>query len=368
MANVAGIDQLLTQFQAVTGAWGGRLQALAMGTFGLLAVINIFWFAGYRTFRNGGGIGDAFHALIGELVFIGFFLWLLTTFNVTGPLIIQGMRYAAQQAGGIPMQPNAIFAEGVQIATQIMDQMQYLHPAESIGLVLCGIVVIGCFAWITASMVMVLIESYFIVSAGQILLMFGGSRFTADMAQALIRQVLGIGLKLYILQLIASVGMAFIATWVNAAAGPNAVGFQNIMIEIGQSMILAAICLNLPGRFERLVTGIGTAGAGDLLMAGGAIGAASAVIAGGVQRGIIAAGGLGASGLAAGRLAQSQLEAGDAAGYQFYLGWRPGPDPGWLDRQQHGLGRGHRRCSRAERPTQLARQLNLASGGRSART
>jgi type IV secretion system protein TrbL len=311
---VAGIDNLLTQFQTVTAGWGGRLQALALGTFGLLAIIDLFWFVGYRTLRNGGQINDIFYALVGELVFIGFFLFVLTQYNVLGPLIIQALRFAAQQAGGIPMQPNAIFAEGIQIADTIIAQIKFLHPAEGIGLVLCGVIIEGCFALITASMVMVLVESYFIVSAGQILLMFGGSRFTADMAQALLRQCLGIGLKLFILQLIASVGVAFIAQWVAAAGGAQAVGFQNIMIEIGQSIILLAITLTLPGRFERMVTHVGSGGWGDLAVAGGAMGAAGMMISQAVTRGVIAAGGAGATAGAAGRLAATQLAVQQAQG------------------------------------------------------
>lgn len=311
---IAGIDNLLTQFQTVTGNWGGRLQALALGTFGLLAGIDLLWFVGYRVFRDGGNLYDFKRALIAEIMFLGFFGWLLTTFNVTGPLIIRSFQFAAQQAGGIPMQPNAIFAEGLQIATTITDQMRILHPAESLGMVVCGLVVISCFALIAASMVMVIIESYFIVSAGQILLMFGGIRFTSDIAIGLVRQVAGIGLKLYILQLIASVGMAFIATWVTAAGGAGPVTFQGIMLEIGQAIILLAITLTLPNRFERLITHIGSGGASDLAAAGGAVALAGSIVAGAVTRGILAAGGIGAAGSAAGQLASTQLAIASAAG------------------------------------------------------
>ena len=302
---VAGVDQLLTQFQTVSAGWGGRIQALAMGTFGLLAIIDLVWCVGYRTLMSRGEMPDFIYALVHEVIFLSFFFWLLTTFSTTGPLIIKSFQFAAQQAGGIPSQPNAVFAEGIKIASDICAQVSIWHPGDSLSLILCGLIVVTCFALITASMVVIIVESFFIVSAGQILLMFGGSHFTVDMVHALIRQVIGIGLKLYILQLIASVGAAFIAGW-TTATGAGTVTFQGIMIEIGLSLLLLAVTMMVPSRFERLVTHIGSGGVGDLAAAGGAVAMASSVVARGVMKGMAAAGGAIAATGSAARLAQTQ--------------------------------------------------------------
>jgi len=307
---VNGIDQLLTQFQTVTAAWGPRLMALGYGTFGALALIDLVWCVGYRTILSRGDMSEFIQTLVHETVFLSFFLWVLTTFNVTGPLIIRGFQFAAQQAGGIPIQPNAVFAEGLKIASDITDQISILHPGDSVGLIICGLIVMGCFALITAAMVIVIVESYFIVSAGQILLMFGGSHFTADKAQALIWQVVGIGIKLYILQLIAAVGTAFIATW--TAAG-HPVTLQNTLLEIGQCIILLAITMFLPNRFERII-GVSSGGVGELAAAGGAVAMAGSTIARSVAKGVTSAVGAGAAVGSAGRLAGTQMAVRQAAG------------------------------------------------------
>jgi len=308
---VAGIDQLLTQFQTVTTAWGPRLQVLALGTFGVLAVIDLAWCVGYKTLIGRGEITDFVYALVHEVVYLSFFFWLLTTFSFTGPLIIRSFQYAAQQAGGIPTQPNAVFAEGIKIATDVTGQISILHPGDSLTLMLCGLITVGCFAWITAAMVVVIVESFFIVSAGQILLMFGGSHFTVDMTHALLRCVIGIGLKLYILQLIASVGTAFIAAWINTV---HVVTFQGIMIIIGQSFILATITAFLPSRFERLVSHVPSGGAGDLITTSGAIAMAGAVMARSMGSAATGVAGVGVATASAARLASTQMAIASSQG------------------------------------------------------
>ncbi len=309
--DVAGVDQLLTRFEAVTAAWGGPLRLIMLGTFGALATIDLVYFVGYRQLMSRGDLSDFMYALVHEVVFLSFFFWLLTTYSITGPLIIKGFQFAAQQVGGIPMTPNAIFAAGVTIARTIFDQVSILHPGDSITMALCGLIVLACFAWITASMVYVIVESYFVVSAGQILLMFGGTRFTHDMAISLVRTCVGIGLKLYALQLIASVGTAFITAWV---AEVHQVTFEGILIEIGEALILAAITGRIPHMFERMVGGAGSGGAGDLIAAGGALGVAGSIMAGALVKGITGPAGLAAAVSSATRLASAQMNAAPGGG------------------------------------------------------
>jgi len=309
--DVNGIDLLLARYQAETAKWTGPLQTFMYGTFGALGTLDLIWFVGYRTLMSRGTLVDFVYAMVGELVFLGFFGWLLTTFNVTAPLVIQGFRYAAQQAGGTPVSPNGIFAQGMQIASAVIHQMSIVQPANSLGLLLCGVIVVLCFAWIVTSIVLALVESYFIVSAGQIMLMFGGSHFTYDKAIALLWQVVGVGLKIYILQLIAAVGTAFINNWVNT---PAPLTLDNILIEIGQVIILAGITAGIPHIFERMATYNGTSGAGGLVAAGGALIAAGTVMGRAISSSITAAAGGSTAVGAASRLAITQQNANTGPG------------------------------------------------------
>jgi len=308
-ATVGGIDQLLARFQAATATWGGPLERIALGVFISLAAIDLIWCMIRVLLNRPTGIEDFIYALAHELIFLGFFLFVLTSFTTVAPIIIKGFQWAAQQAGGIPTQPNGIFAEGVKIATDIINQMSILSPGDAVSLLLCGLVIIACFAIITAAMVMVIVESFFIISAGQILLMFGGSHFTSDKVQALLWQVVGVGLKLFILQMIASVGSAFVAGWV-AATPADAATFQDILIEIGQSIVLLAITLELPARFERMVNHIGSSGAGSLAASGGAVAAAGALMSRSITSAVTKAIGAGSAVGAAGKLASTQASGG----------------------------------------------------------
>ncbi len=310
--DVAGIDNLIQQFQIAMAGWSGRVQGLMYGTFGGLAVVDLVFIVGYKTLMNRGEPADFIYAIIGEVFFLSFFFWLMTTFSITGPLIIQGFRYAGQQVGGIAMSPNAIFASGLSIASKVAHQVTVLHPADSIGMILCAVVIIGCFAWIVGSIVIVLVEADMIVTAGQIMLMFGGSHFTYDRAVNLIWTCVGIGLKIYVMMLIAAIGTNFIDNW---AAAPRVVSFDNIFIEIGSTLVLVAVVISVPKMFERMAAGITqTSGAGGIVAAGATVAAAATMVGKAVAGAIKGVAGVASAGVAAGQLAGTQMAGRQAAG------------------------------------------------------
>ena len=63
-----------------------------------------------------------------------------------------------------------------------MDQTSFWHPADSVGLMAASLIVIVCFALIAAFMILALVESYVVISAGVLFMGFGGSRWTKDYA------------------------------------------------------------------------------------------------------------------------------------------------------------------------------------------
>ena len=314
VATTDGVDQILTRFNTVSAAWVGPIQNIALGTFGILAVIDLVYFVGIRQALSGNfEVGNFMQALVHEVLYLGFFFWLLTAFATTGPLIIKGFQLAAGAAGGLPITPNAIFNAGTNIADKIADQASIWHPGDAVAMLLCGLIVQGCFLWIVISMIYVIIESYFVTTAGQIILMFGGIRFGSDIAVSLVRTCISIGLKLFALQLIASVGTAFIQDWV-AQSAANTVTFQGILIEIGETVVLAAITTSVPNMFERMVGGAGTGSAGSIVGTAATLAAAGTMIGRAAVKAITTAAGGAAATAAAGSLASAQLATRTAAG------------------------------------------------------
>ena len=90
-----------------------------------------------------------------------------------------------------------------------MSRCHFGHPPKH-RLVMAGLVIEVCFALIAAFMVLALVESYLIISIGVILMAFGGSRWTKDFAISTVRYTVSVGAKLFVLQLLVSIGTGLI--------------------------------------------------------------------------------------------------------------------------------------------------------------
>lgn len=304
--DVNAIDTTVLRFQAATAGWEATLQQLALGTFGLLAILQLFWAMAKLVFRRA-DFSEFLAELVNQIMFIGLFLWLLTTTATWAPAIINGFRYAGGAASGLRvLTPGDVFKAGIDIAGQIWAQISVWSPGASTGLTIAALVVLACFAWIVLTMVTALVESYFVASGGVLLMAFGGSVWTKDVAIGVVRTVFGIGAKLFALQLVTSVGAALIQGWVVQFTDITARG---LFIEIGQALVLAGITKTIPDMFQRMVGGVGTANGGALLGAAAALGSAAVLLSTVASKMATSVAGAGAVAGSAAALAQAQMEA-----------------------------------------------------------
>jgi P-type conjugative transfer protein TrbL len=311
-----GVDQVLTRLQAATGAWSAPLQTIVQRTFGALAVIDLVYFVGIRSIVNGGfDLSNIFANFINEVLYLSFMVAVLLLWVGWAPSIIQGFQQAGNMAGGGPVTPNDVFNSGINISTKIAGQASVWHPGDAIVEVLCGLIVLGCFLWIVISMVIIIAESVTVIAGGQMVLMFGGLRLTSDMPMSLLRATIACGLKLFALQLLANIGTAFVQDWVNQSAAAATVTFESIAVQIGETIVLAALVTGVPHLFERLAgSGASIGGAGNVAAAGAAIGAAGSLIGKSIVKALAQTGGTAQAGVAAARLAGAQLAAKTEAG------------------------------------------------------
>jgi type IV secretion system protein TrbL len=116
--------------------------------------------------------------------------------------------------------------------------------------------------------------------AALILVGFGGSNLLKDYAINAVRYVLAVAFKLFVMQLVLGVGVAFIESFDTAAAE-----LQDIFVVIGASVVLLALVKALPDVVSGIING-SHVGGGNLL------GAAAAVGGGAAAAGALAMGGL----------------------------------------------------------------------------
>ena len=70
------LDSIVDLYRNSAASWGPTLRNYALGLFGILALIEV----GYSFIKmaiRGADLGDFLAELVGRMMFIGFFLWLL---------------------------------------------------------------------------------------------------------------------------------------------------------------------------------------------------------------------------------------------------------------------------------------------------
>ena len=297
-ANV--LDQIVAQFKSRSAGWEASLRGFALNTFGILAAIELAWAAFKLAFR-GADVSEWLAELVNQILFLGFFLLLLQNSVTWGTTIVNSFRQAAGTAGGSGIAPSDVFATGVNLAQKVISQISVWAPTASVGLIIAGLVIEVCFALICAFMVLALVESYLVISAGVLLMAFGGSRWTQDLAVSTVRYTVSVGAKLFVLQLLVSIGDGLIQQW---SATFTDVTAQSLCILVGCSIVLLALVKVLPETMQRIVNGSSMANGSALAGAAVAVGGA----AGAVGLGMAGAGSMMANAV---RLAGAQVDAAD---------------------------------------------------------
>jgi type IV secretion system protein TrbL len=299
-ANV--LDQIVAQFQARSAGWEGALRSFALGTFGILATVEMVWASFQLAFR-GADMSEWLAEIVNQILFLGLFLALLENSVTWGQAIVNSFREAASSAGGGGIAPSDVFAAGVKIAATVLNQMSLWHPEASAGLMVAGIVIEACFALIAAFMVLALVESFLIISMGILFMAFGGSRWTKDLAVSTVRYTLSVGAKLFVIQLLVSIGTGLIQSWANSFTD---VTDASLCILIGCSIVMLALVKVLPETMQRIVNG-------SSMATGSALVGTAAAVGGAVGLGALGMLGSGPTVGNAVRLAGAQVEAADAS-------------------------------------------------------
>jgi type IV secretion system protein TrbL len=295
------LDQIVGQFKSRSAGWEATLRSFALNTFGILAAIELAWAAFKLAFR-GADVSEWLAELVNQILFLGFFLALLQNSVTWGTAIVNGFRQAGSAAGGTGIAPSDVFASGVNLAQKVISQISVWAPTASVGLIIAGLVIEVCFALIAAFMVLALVESYLVISSGVLLMAFGGSHWTKDLAVSTVRYTISVGAKLFVLQLLVSIGNGLIQQW---SATFNDVTAQSLCILVGCSIVLLALVKVLPETMQRIVNGSSMASGSALIGAAAAVGGATGVMGLGMV-------GAGATMGNAVRLASAQVDAADS--------------------------------------------------------
>lgn len=299
-ASPNALDQIPEQFQGKFAGLEASLSQAALRLFGLLALIEFTYAAMMLAFRQA-DFGEWAATLVNQILFIGIGLAILTHAASWGDAIVQSFRQAASNAtssagGGATLNPSDIFNSGINIAEKILENVSIMTPAQSVSFAVGGLVVIVAFALIVAMMILTLVTAYGIVAMSVLFLGFGGSRWTRDVAMKAIMAIMGVGAKLFVLQIIVGIGASLFDEW----AGRGVTTVTDMLVMVGFAIVMLALVKVIPDLVQAMISGAAFTGGGALAGAGAAVGGAAAGFAAGVV-------GAGAAVQGAGKLASEQL-------------------------------------------------------------
>jgi P-type conjugative transfer protein TrbL len=315
--NIAVVDQLLGKFKSAGQAWVGPLTRGATTLFWLLAMISLVWTGAVMVLKRA-ELGEILVEIVRYIMTIGIFFWLLTNGPAFAGAIIESLRRLGGEASGTgqSMFPGELITIGAQVVQNQLKPVSWLFPVASAIPVLLAVTVLIVCVLICANMVLLLIAGWIVAYAGVVVLGFGASKWTSDIAINYFRTALGVGLSLMTMQLVISIGIGLLQSLVQATGSSGDIG-QLIAITV-TVILLAVIAHRLPQMVAGMVTGSGHNGGIGAIGLMSAIGAAFAASSMARSLAAWAAGGAaGAAGMSAAdklRERMSVLETANAAG------------------------------------------------------
>ncbi len=219
--------------------------------------------------------------VVKKIMGIGFFFFILSNASYWIPAIVNSLKQSGQRASGTTeLTPSAVFDTGIDIANVVLTGLHDKSLFSDFMTVVVGglsaLMIVIAFLIITGQLIIALIESYIVISAGVLFLGFGGSRWTTDFTQKYISYAFATGVKLLMLYLIIGVGMGQANTWATYLATTD---FTNILTVLGGSLLLAFLAFQIPNMAAGMLSGAPS------LTAGAAAGTMGAVAAGTVAAG-----------------------------------------------------------------------------------
>lgn len=274
----ATVSRILHVFKDNTTQWEGTLKNYALSLFWALAGIEFTWSAIKLALRNA-DLSEYLAELLNRVLFIGFFLTLLLHSSEWANAIIDSFRTAADSAGaGHGISPANIFSTALEITTKLLNSLTIFNPQDAIISGLCALAILICFGLMAANMIEALIESYVVISAGVIMMGFGGSSWTSDYAKRLLIYAVSVGAKLFLLQLLMGLCERLVS---QLAAEFNGANLDDVLVMVGVAVIMWIVTLNVPNKLQALINGTAFGQGG--------------MIAGAVTAGMAAAANIGAS-------------------------------------------------------------------------
>lgn len=266
------VSKIVAKFKQKTDSWEVTFRKAAQQLFMLCLTLEVCWI-GIQIALNRNDVAEAIKQFVMSLLAASFFLAVINNYKEWSWNIINGLLAVSQSVVPSEQSSEKTFQVGLSIIEKIITVTANIDWTE-IGTLLAfwisAIVILVCFALITAQVVMVKCEAMVAMMAALILLGLGGTSFMRDYAKNTLRYVLSVAFKLFVMYLVLGVGMSFILEF---QAEDNA-QISDILVILGASIVVLALVKSLPDVVAGIINGSHVGGGTTLMAAAAGVGGA----------------------------------------------------------------------------------------------
>lgn len=268
------IARIVKKFYDQSQTFTNVAKKYALQLFGLCATLEVAYL-GIKAALGRAEIGETIKNFCISLLACGFFLAVINNYAEWSAAVINGLKSIAGEMGNVQDSSDTAFKEAVDLVSQMWTVIQDLGMSEIgliLGMIIALFIVIVCFCLITAQVIFIKCEAYVAMAAACILVGLGGTSFFRNYATNVIRYIVSVAFKLFVLQLVIGVGYSFM----REAITPKA-DFPTIIVIIGVAIVLLSLVRSLPDTVAGIINGshVGSGGLMDTVKTVGAAGAAA---------------------------------------------------------------------------------------------
>jgi type IV secretion system protein TrbL len=225
VAQAQVFDDVRSAYDSASSQWLNRLLPVAQHTFAGLAIIELAVSALLWGLRRH-TLEEICASFLLKFLILSFCYTLITFFPFWVPAITHGFETAGQIASGsTTVNPTQVLEDGEQLSLDLLlaanDFGLLTHPMASIVSTLIAFLVWLAFAMISVQLLLVLVESYVVLSTGVLFLGFAGFRATAPLADNYVLYAVRVGIKIFFLYALVAVGTTLVPHWQALATGAS---------------------------------------------------------------------------------------------------------------------------------------------------
>jgi type IV secretion system protein TrbL len=243
------MDKIAYLVQTKADSWFTVLQSNALTLFKLLLIIDVIWL-GIQAAIKREELTEIIASFVRLLIFASFMLALVIYYKDWANMLISGLSDIAKDLGADASSPSEIFGAGLSMALKIFGEVSAWEPINSVVFMIYALTIIIIFSLIAAHVLLVKCEAYIVLNAGAILLGFGGSAVTKNYAINFLRYSLSVAVKLFVMQLLVSLGKSFIDEFYLKSAD-----YKELAIIIGTAIVLLALVNSIPDIVSGIING-----------------------------------------------------------------------------------------------------------------